>query len=93
MEEKVHNNYFMGFDKLESCPHENQIPYGDMDFSKKGFKSNRFRLIVWSQNFRFFFKGFPAKFGGLWLVLHFQSLSLPTLSTSYPAGCEVKVKK
>ena len=22
-------------DKLESCPHENQIPYGDMDFSKK----------------------------------------------------------
>ena len=26
------------------------------------------------------------------LVLHVLSLSLPTLSTSYPAGCEVKVK-
>ena len=22
-------------DKLESCPHEDQIPYGDMDFLKK----------------------------------------------------------
>ena len=37
MKEKVHNNYY-GFnilDKLESCPHENKIPYGARDFSKK----------------------------------------------------------
>ena len=30
-------------DKLESCPHENQIPYGDMDFSKKVSKVTDFR--------------------------------------------------
>ena len=41
-------------DKLESCPHENQIPNGDMNFLKKGFKSNRFQTVVWSQNLRFF---------------------------------------
>ena len=26
-------------DKLESCPHENKIPYGYMDFSKKFSKA------------------------------------------------------
>ena len=31
-------------DKLESCPHENQILYGDMDFSKKVSKVTDFRL-------------------------------------------------
>ena len=30
-------------DKLESCPHENQIQYGDMDFSKKVSKVTDFR--------------------------------------------------
>ena len=30
-------------DKLESCPHENQIPYGDMVFSKKVSKVIDFR--------------------------------------------------
>ena len=30
-------------DKLESCPHENQIPYGDMDFLKKVSKVTDFR--------------------------------------------------
>ena len=34
-------------------------------FFKKGFKSNRFQVVVWSQNYRFsyfsFLKGFPAK--------------------------------
>ena len=53
-------------------------------FFKKGFKSNRFHVVVWSQNLRFsyfsFLKGFPAK---TWLVLHVLSLSLPTLSTSF----------
>ena len=29
-------------DKLESCPHENQIHYGDMDFSKKVSKVTDF---------------------------------------------------
>ena len=129
-------------------------------FFKKGFKSNGFQLIVWSQNLSFFLfrissqiwrfspklrylrfflfrissqiwrfsqklrfsflKGFQAKKGLVLhvlcpshpcaslartvlkplsfaqaihaLVLHVLSLSLPTLSTSYPAGCEVKVK-
>ena len=66
-------------DKLESCPNENQIPYGEMDFSKMVSK-----VTVWSQNFRFsyfsFLKGFPAK---KWLVLHVLSLSLPPLSPSF----------
>ena len=125
-------------------------------FFKKGFKSNRFQLVVWSQNLSFFLfrissqiwrfspklrylrfflfrissqiwrfsqklrfsflKGFQAKKGLVLhvlcpshpcaslartvlkplsfaqaihaLVLHVLSLSLPTLSTSYPAGCE-----
>ena len=46
MKEKVHNNYLMGFnilDKLESCPHENQIRYGDKNFSKKVSKVTDFR--------------------------------------------------
>ena len=30
-------------DKLESCPHENQIPYGDLIFSKKVSKVTHFR--------------------------------------------------
>ena len=35
-------------DKLESCPHENQIPYGDMVFSKKVSKVIDFRWQIWS---------------------------------------------
>ena len=38
MGEKLNYKFFYRFnilDKLESCPHENQIPYRDMDFSKK----------------------------------------------------------
>ena len=31
-------------DKLEGCPHENQISYGDMDFKKKVSKVTDFRL-------------------------------------------------
>ena len=37
---------FYGFnilDKLEGCPNENQIPYGDMNFSKKVLKATDFR--------------------------------------------------
>ena len=30
--------------KLESCPQENKIPYGDMDFSKKVSKVTDFTL-------------------------------------------------
>ena len=128
-------------------------------FFKKGFKSNGFQVVVWSQNLSFFLfrissqiwrfspklrylrfflfrissqiwrfsqklrfsflKGFQAKKGLVLhvlcpshpcaslartvlkplsfaqaihaLVLHVLSLSLPTLSTSYPAGCEVNM--
>ena len=36
-------------DKSESCPHENQIPYGDMDFSKKVSKVWKVKVIpFWS---------------------------------------------
>ena len=72
-----------------------RLGYG---FFKKGFKSNRFQVIVWSQNLRFsyfsFLKGFPAK--------KMASHALTVLKPSHaidllPAGCEwsekVKVKK
>ena len=81
-------------DKLESCPHENQFFIWGYGFFKKGFKSNRFQVVVWSQDLRFsyfsFLKGFPAK--------KMASLALSVLKPSHaidllPAGCEVKVKK
>ena len=45
MREKVHNNYLMGliFSTSWSCPHENQILYWDIDFSKKVSKVTDFR--------------------------------------------------
>ena len=44
--EKGAQQLFYGFnnlDRLESCPNENQITYGDMDFSKKVSKVTDFR--------------------------------------------------
>ena len=41
-EEKCAGHFFYGFnipEKLENCTHENQNPYGDLDFSILGYKS------------------------------------------------------
>merc|ERR1712212_1436120 len=65
--EKVHNNYLMGliFSTSWSAPPRKKNSLWGYGFFKKGFKSNRFQVVVWSQNLRFsyfsFLKGFPAK--------------------------------
>ena len=56
-EEKCAGQLCYGFnihDKLEGCTHEKKNPLWGSGFLKKGFKSNGFQIIVWSQNLSFF---------------------------------------
>ena len=54
--EKVHNNYLMGLifgtSRRVALAKKNSL-WGYV-FFKKGFKSNRFQVVVWSQNLSFF---------------------------------------
>ena len=55
-------------------------------FFKKGFKSNGFQVVVWSQNLRFFFiLGFPAKFGGFHKNWDFYTFGLAWFLKGFPA--------
>ena len=65
-EENVHNNCLMGLIFSTSwrvAPTKIKFFMGIWIF-QKGFKSNRFQVVVWSQNLSFFYLGFPAKFWG-----------------------------
>ena len=44
--------------KSEGCPHEKKNSLWGYGFFKKGFKSNRFQVIVWSRNLRFSYFSF-----------------------------------
>ena len=64
-EEKCAGQLCYGFniqDKLEGCTHEKKIPYGDLDFLKKKYKSIGSSVRDFLIKFRgfliFFLKGF-----------------------------------
>ena len=57
MGDKLHNNYLMGLIFLTSwsvAPTKKKKSLWEYGFFKKGFKSNRFQVVVWSQNLSFF---------------------------------------
>ena len=63
-EESVHNNYLMGLifgtSRRVALTKKNSVwGYG---FFKKGFKSNGFQVVVWSQNLRFSYFSFGLIF-------------------------------
>ena len=60
MGEKVHNNYLVGLIfstswRVAPTKIKFLMGYGVL---KKGFKSNRFQVVVWSQNLRFSYFSF-----------------------------------
>ena len=66
LQEEIVQNFFMGLIiwkcwRVALKEFKFSMGYG---FFKKGFKSNGLEVVGWSQNLRFFYLGFPAKFGG-----------------------------
>ena len=78
MREKVHNNYLMGLIFSTSwsvAPTKKKNSIWGYGFFKKGFKSNGFQVVVWSQNLRFSYFSFG---------LIFKRISSPKCARSAP---------
>ena len=64
MGQNVHNNFLMGliFWKCWRVALKKfKFPMGIYGFLKKGFKSNGFHVVVWSQNLRVFLFRIPSQ--------------------------------